>query len=413
MACLNLTLNEDEILELLATGDVNILFRHILQKACNRVLQLESEKQLGAESYERSSLRQDYRNGSRGRELKTRVGTLSLTVPRHRNQPFKTMVFDNYARSEAALISTMAQMVVSGVSTRKVSKVLETLCGSSISKSAVSDLCKTLMKDVEAFRNRPLTRAYPFVTVDATYFKAREKQRVISKALLIATGTNEEGKREVLGFGVYPRESKDTWTEFFQSLKKRGLHGVLIITSDAHEGILHGISRVFPDTSWQRCQFHFARNIAEKAPKKYQAGLRGELTGLFRCKSLSEARRRKAEIMEDYGDVAEKAMQILDEGFESAMTVMYLPESLRIFYRTSNHIERLNRELKRRSTVIGIFPDEESILRLVGNVLIEQHEGYQMKRAIFSPAVYQRLTSPELQRQLRVIAQEQQTWLAA
>ena len=311
------------------------------------------------------------------------------------------------------MVATMTQMVVSGVSTRKVSKVLETLCGSSISKSAVSDLCKTLMKDVEAFRNRPLTRAYPFVTVDATYFKAWEKQRVISKALLIATGTNEEGKREVMGFGVYPRESKDTRTEFLQSLQKRGLHGVLIITSDAHEGILHGISRVFPDTSWQRCQFHFARNIAEKAPKKYQAGLRGELTGLFRCKSLSEARRRKTEIMEDYGDVAEKAMQILDEGFESAMTVMYLPESLRIFYRTSNHIERLNRELKRRSTVIGIFPDEESILRLVGNVLIEQHEGYQMKRAIFSPAVYQRLVSPELQRQLRVIAQEQQIWLAA
>lgn len=153
----------------------------------------------------------------------TRIGIITLSVPRHRNQPFRTLIFDNYSRSEAALIAAMAEMVVNGVSTRKVTRVIETLCGTSVSKSAVSEVCHDLDKDVDAFRNRPIEGSYPFLTVDATYFKVRENGRVLSKAMMIAYGTNEAGKREILGFAPYRNESPDTWKEFLKSLKKRGL----------------------------------------------------------------------------------------------------------------------------------------------------------------------------------------------
>ena len=223
--------------------------------------------------------------------MNTRGGRITLHVPRHRNVPFKTLVFDNYSRSEAALVASMAEMVVNGVSTRKVSRVMETLCGTSFSKSAVSDVCKDLETAVKEFQTRPLEGDYPFLTVDATYFKVRENSRIISKAFMIAYGTNAEGHREILGFGVYAKESSATWTDFLLSLKKRGLTGLLMITSDAHEGILNAIGKVFPTVPWQRCQFHFSRNITDKAPKKYQTGLRAELQELFNCKTMAEARK--------------------------------------------------------------------------------------------------------------------------
>jgi putative transposase len=271
MAQLNITLNQEEILQLLS-NDRNEAFKELLQAALNSVLKAESQEQLHAIPYERSEERTDSRNGFRSRDLKTRIGKIQLSVPRHRNQPFKTMIFDNYARSESALIAGMAEMVVNGVSTRKVTRVVETICGESISKSAVSDLCRDLEKEVDEFRNRPLEGKYPFLTVDATYFKVRENHRIISKALMIAFATNDEGYREIVGFSAYPNESRETWTDFLRSLKKRGLTDVQMITSDAHEGIIHAIRKEYPGVAWQRCQFHFARNIIDKAPKKEQAG---------------------------------------------------------------------------------------------------------------------------------------------
>jgi transposase-like protein len=227
MAQLNITLNQEEILQMLSqnSGDA---FRKLLETSLNSVLQAESAEQLQAVPYERSEERTDSRNGNRDRDLTTRIGRITLHVPRHRNQPFKTMVFENYSRSEAALIAGMTEMVIHGVSTRKVSQVVETLCGTSYSKSTVSELCKDLDKSVEEFRNRPLLGAYPFLTLDATYFKVRENHRIVSKALMLGYATNEKGIREVVGFGVYPNESKDTWNEFVESLKKRGLSGLLM-----------------------------------------------------------------------------------------------------------------------------------------------------------------------------------------
>lgn len=412
MAQLNITLNQEEIQSLLL-DDCGEAFKSILQASLNKILQAESAEQLKAAPYERSAERTDSRNGSRDRELNTRVGRITLHVPRHRNVPFKTLVFDNYSRSEAALVAGMAEMVVNGVSTRKVSRVMETLCGTSFSKSAVSDVCKDLDKAVNEFRTRPLEGDYPFLTVDATYFKVRENSRVISKAFMIAYGTNTEGHREILGFGVYANESRATWTDFLMGLKKRGLTGLLMITSDAHEGILNAIGKVFPTVPWQRCQFHFSRNITDKAPKKYQAGLRAELQELFNCKTLAEAHKVRDRIMEDYRDVAESAMACLDEGFESAMTVMLLPAWLRRYYRTSNQIERLNKELKRRSKVIGVFPNEDSILRLMGSVLIEHHDVMLAGRAVFSKESLALLLKSDVPAKLIVIAEEQRQLRAA
>ena len=412
MAQLNITLNQEEIQALLL-DDRGEAFKSILQASLNKILQAESAEQLKAAPYERSDERTDSRNGSRDRELNTRIGKITLHVPRHRNVPFKTLVFDNYSRSEAALVASMAEMVVNGVSTRKVSKVMETLCGTSFSKSAVSEVCKDLDKAVKEFRSRPLEGDYPFLTVDATYFKVRENSRVISKAFMIAYGTNGQGHREILGFGVYANESGATWTDFLMGLKRRGLTGLLMITSDAHEGILNAIGKVFPTVPWQRCQFHFSRNITDKAPKKYQTGLRAELQEMFNCKTMAEARKVRDRIMEDYRDVAESAMICLDEGFESSMTVMLLPVGLQRYYRTSNHIERLNKELKRRSKVIGVFPNEDSVMRLMGSVLIECHDAMLAGRAVFSKESLASLLRSDVPAKLIVIAEEQRQLLAA
>ena len=413
MALLNITLNQDEILQLLA-NDRDAAFATLLQNSLNIILKAESAAQLKAESYERTEERTGSRNGFRDRPLTTRIGTIILHVPKHRNgEAFHTLIFDNYSRSEAALIVTMAEMVVNGVSTRKVSQVMETLCGKTYSKSTVSEACKELDKRVREFRERPLTGEYPFLTVDATYFKVRDNGRIISKAFMIAYATNSEGQREIIGFGIYANESKQTWNAFLKSLKDRGLHGVKMITSDAHEGILNAISKIFPEAAWQRCQFHFSRNIIDKMPKKYQKGLSAELQEMFNCKTLGEARKRKDAIIADYNDIAEEAMNCLDEGFESAMSIMVLPQYLRKYFRTSNHIERLNKELKRRSKVIGIFPNEGSLMRLIGSVLVERNEEIISRKCIFSSKTYQALLSTEIPSKLVQIATEQRKLLAA
>lgn len=412
MAQLYITLDQDEILEVLSEnpGDA---FKKLLQVCLNKVMEAQSAEQLHAARYERTDERTDSRNGTRERELVTRIGSITLTVPRHRGQPFKTMIFENYKRSEAALIACMAEMVVNGVSTRKVSQVMETLCGTSYSKSTVSELCKELDKSVKDFRERPLNGQYPFLTLDATYFKVRVNHRVISMAFMIAYGTNQEGHREIVGFGVYPNESKETWKDFLLSLQKRGLTGLIMVTSDSHEGIRYALSKVYPNVPWQRCQFHFSKNIADKAPKKYQVGLRAELQEMFNCETIEEAREKRDAIIASYADVAESAMRCLDEGFESAMTVMILPRSLRRFYRTSNHIERLNKELKRRSKVIGIFPNEASLLRLMGSVLLERNAVIQSGKAVFSTATYSALLMSDVPAKLILIAKEQLQLLAA
>ena len=411
MAQLNITLDQDEILRLLADsgGDA---FKILLQEALNGVLRAESAEQLRAEPYERTPERTDSRNGVRPRPLTTRIGTVELTVPRHRNVPFKTLVFENYRRSEAALITVMAEMVVAGVSTAKVGRVMEELCGKSFSKQAVSEACAELDGAVEAFRTRRIEQPYLFVMADATYLKVREERRIVSKALLVAIGLTPAGTKEIIGFALADAETHSSWRDFLLSLRARGLSGMRMFTSDAHDGLAAAVQDVFPDAAWQRCQAHFTRNITDAAPKRLRVGLRSELVEMFNSGTIAEARRRRDEIIADYAQVAPRAMECLDGGFDDAMTVMELPEGMRRCTRTSNYLERLNKEVKRRSRVIGIFPNAASAIRLMGSVLMEENERWAAARRVYYAPSCRELEAKapaliriaHLQRQLRRVA---------
>lgn len=388
MAQINVTLDQDEILRLLAdsSGDA---FRQVLAAALNAVMRAESDEQLGAGRYERSESRTDSRNGTRARRLTTRVGTIELEVPRHRSAPFETMVFESYRRSEAALVTTMAEMVVGGVSTAKVGKVMREICGREFSKQSVSAACATLDSAVEDFRTRPLEPgAYPFAMLDATYLKVRGGHRVRARALLVAIGLDRSGRKEVLGLDLADAETREGWSAFMRSLRDRGLRGMAVVTSDAHEGLVAALHDVWPDAAWQRCQAHFSRNVSDAAPKRLRAGLRSEMTEMFNCRTLAEAAARRDRILADYAEEAPQACERLGAGFDDAMTVMRLPEQMRRCTRTSNYLERLNKEIKRRSNVVGVFPNAGSVVRLVGALLMEENDRWAaMSKAYYSTGV--------------------------
>lgn len=406
MAQVNITLNDKEILQVF-TGDREEAMRFLLERILNEIMKAESEEQLKASRHERTEERQDYRNGTRERKLTTRIGTLTLQVPRHRNEPFHTMVFENYSRSEASLIATMVQMVIAGVSTRKVTQVIETLCGKTFSKSTVSELCKRLDEDIRRFKQQPLHGIdAPFLMVDATYFKARENHRIVSKAFMIALAVKSDGHREVVSFEVYDAEDDYSWTRFFEDLKTRGLSSPQVIISDAHKSIRRSMAEIYPEAAWQRCQVHFTRNILKETPTKYKEGLKVELREMFTAKDIKQAREKRDQIIDDYSPIAEKAMRILDEGFEDSMTLIELPQNMQIVLRTTNILERLNRELKRRSDVIQIFPNAASVLRLMGAVTIEYSEKQSMVQRIFSEKTYEDMRE-KISRDFKVLAKRQ------
>ena len=412
MAQVNITLSHEEVLQVLS-GNRDDAFKMLVERILNAVMLAESEQQLGASMHERTEDRQDYRNGIRERILNTRIGSLVLEVPRHRNQPFHTMVFENYQRSEASLIATMVQMVIAGVSTRKVSKVVETLCGTSFSKSTVSSLCKKLDEEIMVFKSRPLNmNDAPFLMVDATYFKAREEHKIVSKAFLVALAITSDGSREIVGFDVFDAEDNYSWQTFFKDLKARGLDGVHMVISDSHKSILRAIAKTYPDAAWQRCQVHFIRNILDETPTRFKEGLKTELRTMFQAPTIEEARVIRDGIISDYGPVAAKAVSILDKGFEDSMTVIQLPEWMRVKLRSTNWIERLNREFKRRSDVIQIFPNSASILRLMGAVAIEYNDQMSMKQHVFAEKTFARIRV-ELIPKLKEIASVQQALLDA
>lgn len=389
MAQLNITL-ETELLHGLFTKDSkDEAFSKLLEAILNQVLVAQSAEQLGAMPYERSEDRTAYRNGFRDRDLTTRIGSITLRIPRHRNGEFSTTMFNRYQRSEQALVLAMIEMVINGVSTRKIENITEELCGKSFSKSTVSKLCDRLDPIVSAFRNRPLEKHYPFVIVDAMYIKVREDGRVCSKGLLIATAVNEEGNREVIGFQLSNSESETSWGDFFSDLKTRGLTDVDLMVSDNHKGLVKAIKKHFQGTTWQRCQTHFSRNILDKTPKKQQPALKTYLQSIYQARDIDEARRLLSETLETFEKLAPKAMITLEEGFEDIMAVMNLPEKYRKRLRTTNSIERLNQEVRRRDRVIRIYPNEASVIRLLGSVLIEQDEKWSSRKYLNMDEYYQ------------------------
>lgn len=348
----------------------------LLEAVLNQILEAQATESVGADKHERSEERQCYRNGYRPRTLYTRVGPVTLQVPQTRDGSFSTDIFRRYQRSEQAFVLALMEMVVQGVSTRKVNAITEELCGASFSKSTVSALCSGLEPRVRAFNERRLDGNYPFLLVDALFFKSRDEERVVGRAALIVSGIGEEGKREILGVRIGDTESFSTWDETFRWLKGRGLGGVMFVVSDNHGGLVQGIAKHFQGASWQRCQVHLMRNLLSSSPVKLRAEVAAHAKIILHAQDMVEAKRQLSAFIEHFGTSAPKAVSCLEEGFADAMAVMALPEKYRRRLRTTNMQERLNQEIRRRERVIRIFPNDESALRLIGALLAEFNEAW-------------------------------------
>jgi transposase-like protein len=375
MAQYKITLNSELLHQLFLGSSHDAGMSAFLESILNQVLQAQASEQLGAEPFERTDERQDYRNGTYPHQLTTRVGTLTLRIPRFRNGKFSTELFARYQRSEQALVLALMEMVINGVSTRKVSQITQELCGSDFSKSTVSELCKQLDPLVEAWNNRSLrNKKYPFVIVDALVLKVREEGHVKPRGAMIAIGVNLDGHREVLGLMLGDSESEASWNEFLSSLKTRGLTGVDLIVSDHHGGLIRAIRHHFQGITWQRCQTHFMRNILDASPKALKEEIHRRVRTILDAPDIKTARLLLGQVLEDYASKAPKPMNVLEAGFDDATAVLMLPEKFRKRLRTTNGLERLNEEIRRRERVIRIFPNRESVLRLLGALLMEIDE---------------------------------------
>lgn len=361
----------------------------LLESILNQVLQAQVTEQIDAARYERTEERKGYRNGSYPHQLHTRVGTLTLSVPRIRGAKFTTELFMRYQRSEQALILAMMEMVVNGVSTRKVAQVTEELCGTEFSKSTVSELCKRLDPIVTAWNNRPLSDTeYPFVLVDALFLKIREDERVRNRGGMVGIGIRQDGRREVLGLMLGDTESEESWTAFFRWLKQRGLRGVDLVVSDDHGGLVRSIRQQFQGVTWQRCQTHFMRNVLDAAPKTLKDDIYKHVRAVLDAPDLDTARMLLNQTLAKFDEQAPKAMQVLETGFDDVTAVLSLPEKYRQRVRTTNWVERLHAEIRRRERVIRIFPNRESVIRLIGAVLMEMDEKWATEKKFFDMAEY-------------------------
>lgn len=386
MARYEITLDSEQLSGVL-TGDQGL--QGLAETVLNQGLEAQVTEQIGARPYERSEGRKAYRNGSRTRTLTTRVGPLVLHVPQVRDGRFSTTLFARYQRSEQALVLALMEMVLNGVSTRKVATITEELCGTRFSRSTVSQLCTALDARVQAWNERSLdTQAYPFVLVDALEVKVRRAHAVRATSALIVSGVNAQGRREILGLSLGDSESEGTWTDMFAWLKRRGLHGVEVLVSDDHAGLVKAAQRAFQGVIWQRCQVHLQRNVLGRTPRHLRAQMAAGLRRIFQAEDRAAAHMAFAVLATALAGKADRALTILEEGLEEALAVLVLPEPYRVRLRTTNGMERLNEEIRRRERVIRIFPNEASALRLIGALLAEHHEGWSTGKRYCDMAEY-------------------------
>jgi transposase-like protein len=354
------------------------LVARVVESYLNNLLEEQMRDHLGADRYERTGEARGYRNGTRERLLYTRVGPVTLRVPQARDGGFSTDIFQRYQRSEQALVLAILEMYVNGVSTRKVSAITESLCGTSISKSAVSRLIAQLDLRVAAFNERRFDETtYPFVYVDAMFIKCRDNDRIASKAALIASGVNAAGIREPLGVAIGDSESYTTWEALFARLQKRGLKGVVFVVSDEHAGLVEALRKHFAGATWQRCQVHLQRNLLGHSPMRERKAVAEAAKRVFHAPDMNEARRERDRFVELFAKTAPKAATCLEDAFDDATAVLCLPEKYRKRLRSTNMQERLNEEIRRRERVVRVFPNEESALRLIGALLAETAETWQ------------------------------------
>lgn len=357
------------------------LLRGIVHAALQEMLESEMTEHLGAEPHERTEHRTGHRNGYKPRTITTRVGRMTLMVPQDREGVFSTKLFARYERSEKALVLAMMEMYVAGVSNRRVKSVTEELCGTAFSKSTVSALSSRLDGELESWRSRPLSgHSWPYLFVDARYEKVRRGGRVVSQGVLIVHGIRGDGVREILSASVADTESEATYQDLFRELKERGLEGVVLVTSDAHRGLTKAIARHFQGASWQRCQVHFMRDVIGKVSLKHRRSLAAELKAVFAAGSIEAATSEAVRVADEWRTSHPKVADMLDEHIEECLAVLHFPADHRVKIRTNNALERVNQEIKRRTRVVRIFPNEASCLRLISALCAEMSEEWMTGR---------------------------------
>ena len=350
----------------------------------NEAMKAERAAVLRAEPYQRTSQRRGYANGYKPKRVKSRFGELLLQIPQVRGDvEFYPSALDKGERSERALKLAMAEMYIKGVTTRRVSAVLEKLCGTRFTAADVSRTAKALDEELERWRNRPLGRT-PYLILDARYEKVRMDGSVVSCAVLTAVGVRADGRRSVLGTSVSVSEAEVHWREFLLALKERGLHGLRLITSDEHAGLRAALETVFSGIPWQRCQTHLQRNAAAFVPKEHlREEVARDIRSIFDAPSREEAERLLEKVVEKYRTKASRLSSWLEENIPEGLTVFLLPPHHRRRLRTTNMLERLHREIKRRTRVSGLFPNEAALLRLVSAVLMETSEEWESAEKVY------------------------------
>jgi len=347
-------------------------------------MELEVSELVGAQRYERTETRKTYRNGYRSRPWDTRVGTIELRIPKLRQGSYFPSLLEPRRRAERALVAVVQEAYVQGVSTRKVDDLVRALGLDGISKSEVSRLCAELDEQMERFRNRPLESEYPYLWLDAKPIKVRQDHRVVNMAAVIAVGVTRTGQREVLGFDVGAAETYEFWLAFLRSLVARGLKGVRLVISDAHEGLKRAISEVLAGASWQRCRVHFMRNLLARVPKHAQPMVAALVRTIFAQPDLASAREQLEHVAANLDRRFPQAAALLRDAMEDVLAYMAFPAEHWRRIHSTNVLERLNRELARRCDVVGIFPNMAAAIRLLGALLEEQQDEWLVSRRYFS-----------------------------
>jgi transposase-like protein len=372
-------------------GDVDFL-REGVRVLSQALMEVEVSRHVGAQRHERSAERTGHRNGYRDREWDTRVGTIGLQVPRVREGGYFPSLLEPRKRAEQALVAVVREAYVQGVSTRKVDDLVKALGLDGISKSQVSRLCQALDEEVERFRTRRLEGEYPYLWLDATFVKVRDAGRVVSMAVVLAIGVNADGQREVLGLDVGPSEDGAFWLGFLRGLVARGLAGVRLVISDAHGGLKGAIAAVLQGAAWQRCRVHFIRNVLALVPKSAAEMVAATIRTVFAQPDAAGAREAWRRVADSLRGRFPRAAALLDEAEDDVLAYAAFPREHWRQIWSNNPLERLNREIKRRGDVVGIFPNEAAVIRLVGAVLAEQHDEWQVCRRYFSAESLAKLT---------------------
>lgn len=367
----------------------------MLKWLCEKLMEAEVDAKLGAEKSERSTERQGYRSGYRVRRFDTRMGTLYLMVPKLRNGGYIPFFVEAKKRSELALMNVIQEAYVNGVSTRKIDKLTKSLGIESISRSQVSIIAKELNEQVEAFRTRRLDKVYPVLWVDALYEKIRDDRRVKNMAVLIVTGIDLEGKRDILAVEPMQEESAATYTSLFENMKSRGLEKAWLVVSDAHKGLIKAVRESFVGCSWQRCKVHFMRNILAHISGRDKQVFANKLKQIWLQPDYDSAKKYADSLMDDHERNYPEAIKILEEGLEDSLQFFSFAEIDSRKIASTNLLERLNREVRRRTRVVGIFPSMDSYIRLVTSYLIEYSEDWCSGRSYINPKI---ITSIEQER---------------